>query len=55
MQPQRPITQPEHKLPAYETLPETIRRIVREELRPLHEQIEELSTKLAETNQRKGA
>lgn len=33
----QPLSEPETMLPAYEGLPRTIRRIVRDELRPLME------------------
>jgi hypothetical protein len=37
-----PIPPPETKLPAYESLPETIRRLVREEIAPVLDALEEI-------------
>jgi hypothetical protein len=43
----QPIPQPESKLPSYESLPETVRRLVREELGPVLDGIEEIRAMLA--------
>jgi hypothetical protein len=43
----QPIPPPETKLPAYESLPETLRRVVREELGPVLDGIEEIQAMLA--------
>jgi hypothetical protein len=42
-----PIPPPETKLPAYESLPEMLRRVVREELGPVLDGIEEVQAMLA--------
>lgn len=44
--PREPLPEPEKVLPAYESLEGTVRRIVRDELRPLHELLEELTNAL---------
>lgn len=43
----RPIPGPEQRLPAYESLPIMVRRIIREELTPVLEEIEALRGLLA--------
>jgi hypothetical protein len=42
----QPIPPPETKLPSYETLQETLRRLVREELGPVLDGIEEIQAML---------
>ena len=43
----QPIPAPETKLPSIETLPEMVRRLVREELGPVLDGIEEIQAMLA--------
>jgi hypothetical protein len=43
-----PIPPPETKLPAYQSMPEMLRRVVREELGPVLDGIEEIQAMPAE-------
>lgn len=47
MERRQPIPAQEAKLPSYESLPEMVRRVVREELGPVLDGIEEIQAMLA--------